>query len=225
MWGKINYSNWEIIYRKRNRFVNIENHEHQDYLHFTANYMGYPVLIDSGLASYMKNHIHSNARSAEYHNSILIDGYAYTPSNMKAFPDEYNNPDNLSKETKIKNGYKLILKTSGFDRIDKTINFERHILIDNESLTIIDNSNSEVNHRIENYFHFDNNLNFLDDPNYFKFNLNNSTIEFMNHTKELKDSKLNIYSKQYGITEKKKVLSSTNIINSSTPVIHRLNII
>ena len=74
MWDKVIFSDWEIIYRKSNNFMNIENHEHQDYLHFIVNYMGYPVLIDSGLASYVENHDHANARNAEHHNSVLIDG-------------------------------------------------------------------------------------------------------------------------------------------------------
>ena len=89
MWDKIIFSDWEIIYRKSNSFENIENHEHIDYLHFVVNYMGCPILVDSGLASYMSNHIHANARNAEYHNSLLIDDYAYMPMKKKIFPDKY----------------------------------------------------------------------------------------------------------------------------------------
>ena len=225
MWDKVTFSDWEIIYRKTNSFVNIKNHEHQDYLHFIVNYMGYPVLIDSGLASYADNHIHANARNAEYHNSILIDGYAYKASQKKIFPDHYYAASNESIKTKTKTGHKIILKTSGFNRIDSTISFERHLLINDKSLTIIDNSKSKHNHEIENYFHFDNSLRFINHPKSFKFILNDSVFEFINHSNELSNSDLNLYSKQYGVTESKKVLNSINIINSNNPVTHRLNII
>ena len=224
MWDKVIFSNWEIIYRTSSSYVNIENHEHQDYLHFIVNYLGYPVLVDSGLASYMKDHMHANARNAEYHNSILIDGHPYSPTKEKIFPDEYYVTHNSSAKTKTKTGYKVILKTSGFNRIDSAINFERHLIIDDKSLIIIDNSKSVLDHKIENFFHFDNNLRFLNNPRYFKFNVNDSMIEFVNYGDELLNSSLNIYSKKYGHTQRKKVLNSINIINSSNPIIHKLNI-
>ncbi len=225
MWDKVIFSDWEIIYRKSNSFMNIENHEHQDYLHFIVNYMGYPVLIDSGLASYVENHDHANARNAEHHNSVLIDGYAYKARKKKIFSNKYYMMSNTSIKTKTDTGYKIILQTSGFNRIDNAISFERHLLIDSKSLTIVDKSYSKINHKIENYFHFDNNLQFMNNPRFFKFNLNNSTLEFTNYSNELSNSILNLYSKQYGITELKKVLKSTNIINSSNLITHRLRIL
>ena len=225
MWDKIIFSDWEIIYRKSNSFKNIENHEHIDYLHFVVNYMGYPILIDSGLASYMSNHIHAKARNAEYHNSLLIDDYAYMPMKKKIFPDKYYVACNSSIKTKTETGYKLILKTSGFNRIDKNINFERHLLVEDKSLTVIDNSNSKNDHKIENYFHFDSNLQFIKNSGSFRFSLNDTSMEFMNHNNQLSNNHLNIGSKQYGSTELKKVLNSKNIINDNNPVIHRINII
>ena len=81
-----------------------------------------------------------------------------------------------------------------------------------------------LDHKIENFFHFDNNLRFLNNPRFFKFNVNDSMIEFVNHGDELLNSSLNIYSKKYGHTQRKKVLNSINIINSSNPIIHKLNI-
>ena len=225
MWDKIIFSDWEIIYRKSNSFENIENHEHTDYLHFIANYMGYPILVDSGLASYMSNHPHSKARNAEYHNSLLIDECAYKPMRKKIFPDEYYVTSNSSMKTKTKTGYKLILKTSGFNRIDNNINFERHLLVDNKSLTIIDNSNSKIDHKIENYFHFDSNIQPMNNSKIFKFNFNDTKFEFTNHSNELFKNDLNQYSKQYGFIELKKVLCSKNIINNKNPVIHRLDIL
>jgi len=225
MWDKITFSDWEIIYRKGNSFENIENHEHIDYLHFIVNYRGYPILIDSGLASYVSNHAHANARNAEYHNSLLIDSYAYKPMKKKIFPDKYYAMNNSSIKTKTQTGYKLILKTSGFNRIDNNIDFERHLLIANKSLTIIDNSNSKTNHKIENYFHFDPNLQAMDNSESFRFSLNDTKIEFVNHSNELSSSNLNLYSEQYGTTQLKKVLNSKNIINKNNPIIHRINII
>ena len=225
MWDKIIFSDWEIIYRKSNSFENIENHEHIDYLHFVVNYMGCPILVDSGLASYMSNHIHANARNAEYHNSLLIDGCAYKPMKKKIFPDKYYAMNSSSIKTKTQTGYKLILKTSGFNRIDNNIDFERHLLIANKSLTIIDNSNSKTDHKIENYFHFDPNLQFMNNSESFRFSLDNTKIEFVNHCNELSSNDLNVYSKQYGTTELKKVLNSKNIINNTNPIIHRINII
>ena len=177
MWDKITFSDWEIIYRKGNSFENIENHEHIDYLHFIVNYRGYPILIDSGLASYVSNHAHANARNAEYHNSLLIDSYAYKPMKKKIFPDKYYAMNNSSIKTKTQTGYKLILKTSGFNRIDNNIDFD------------------------------------------------NTKIEFVNHSNELSNSDLNLYSEQYGTTQLKKVLNSKNIINKNNPIIHRINII
>ena len=225
MWDRIIFSDWEIIYRKSNAFKNIENHEHADYLHFIANYMGYPVLVDSGLASYMNNHPHSKARNAEYHNSLLIDGYAYKSMKKKIFPDEYYAMSNSSIKIKTGTGCKLILKTSGFNRIDNNINFERHLLIDNKSLTIVDNSNSKIDHEIENYFHFDSNIQAMNNSKTFKFNLNDTMFEFTNHSNELLNNNLNQYSKQYGSIELKKVLSGKNIINNKNPIIHRLDIL
>ena len=225
MWDKIIFSDWEIIYRKSNSFENIENHEHIDYLHFVVNYMGYPILIDSGLASYMSNHIHAKARNAEYHNSLLIDDYAYMPMKKKIFPDKYYVACNSSIKTKTETGYKLILKTSGFNRIDKNIDFERHLLVEDKSLTIVDNSNSKNDHKIENYFHFDSNLQFIKNSGSFRFSLNDTSMEFMNHNNQLSNNHLNIGSKQYGSTELKKVLNSKNIINDNNPIIHRINII
>lgn len=225
MWDKIIFSDWEIIYRKGNSFQNIKNHEHIDYLHFTVNYRGYPILIDSGLASYMSNHIHANARNAEYHNSLLIDGYAYKPMKKKIFPDNYYAMNNSSTKMKTQTGYKLILKTSGFNRIDNSINFERHLLITSKSLAVIDNSNSLIDHKIENYFHLDSNLQFMDNLESCRFSLDDTRIEFINHSNELSGNDLNIYSKQYGTTELKKVLNSKNVINNANPVIHRINII
>ena len=225
MWDKIIFSDWEIIYRKSNSFENIENHEHIDYLHFVVNYMGCPILVDSGLASYMSNHIHANARNAEYHNSLLIDDYAYMPMKKKIFPDKYYVACNSSIKTKTETGYKLILKTSGFNRIDKNIDFERHLLVEDKSLTVIDNSNSKNDHKIENYFHFDSNLQFIKNSGSFRFSLNDTSMEFMNHNNQLSNNHLNIGSKQYGSTELKKVLNSKNIINDNNPIIHRINII
>ena len=225
MWDKIIFSDWEIIYRKSNSFKNIENHEHIDYLHFVVNYMGYPILIDSGLASYMSNHIHTNARNAEYHNSLLIDDYAYMPMKKKIFPDKYYATSNSSIKTKTETGYKLILKTSGFNRIDKNIDFERHLLVEDKSLAIIDNSNSKNDHKIENYFHFDSNLNFIKDSGAFKFSLNDTSMEFINHDNELSNNVLNVFSKQYGSTELKRVLNSKSIINDTNSIIHRMNIL
>jgi len=225
MWDKVTYLNWEIIYRKSNSYSNIKNHEHQDYLHFTVNYMGHPILIDSGLASYMDNHCHAKARNAEYHNSILIDGHAYKPIKKKIFPDDYYSNSVVSEKIKTTTGYKIILKTSGFNRIDNAISFERHIVITEKSLAIVDNSNSKNDHQISNYFHFDNNLQFMNNPRFFKFSLNNTMIEFINHSNEISSTNLNICSKQYGTTELKKVLNSINVINSNSPVTHRMNII
>ena len=117
------------------------------------------------------------------------------------------------------------MQTSGFNRIDNAISFERHLLIDSKSLTIVDKSYSKINHKIENYFHFDNNLQFMNNPRFFKFSLNNTMIEFINHSNEISSTNLNICSKQYGTTELKKVLNSINIINSNSPITHRMNII
>jgi hypothetical protein len=225
MWDKVTYLNWEIIYRKSNSYSNIKNHEHQDYLHFTVNYMGHPILIDSGLASYMDNHCHAKARNAEYHNSVLIDGHAYKPIQKKIFPDDYYSNSVVSEKIKTTTGYKIILKTSGFNRIDNAISFERHIVITEKSLAIVDNSNSKNDHQISNYFHFDNNLQFMNNPRFFKFSLNNTMIEFINYSHEISNSNLNICSKQYGTTELKKVLNSINIININNPITHRMNII
>ena len=225
MWDKIIFSDWEIIYRKNNSFENIEAHEHIDYLHFIVNYMGYPVLIDSGLASYMSNHIHANARNAEYHNSLLIDDYAYMPMKNKIFPDKYYVMSNSSAKIETQTGYKIVLKTSGFNRIDKNINFERHLLVEDKSLTIVDNSNSKNDHKIENYFHFDSNLKFIKDSGSFKFSLNGISMKFINHDNELSNNDLNICSKQYGSTELKRVLNSKSIINDANPIIHRISII
>ena len=77
----------------------------------------------------------------------------------------------------------------------------------------------------ENYFHFDPNLQSIDNSESFRFSLNNTKIEFVNHSNELSNSDLNLYSEQYGTTQLKKVLNSKNIINKTNPIIHRINII
>ena len=225
MWDKVTFSNWEVIYRKSNSFDNVANHEHIDYLHFIVNYMGHPVLVDSGLASYMPNHPHAAARNSEYHNSLLIDNFSYKPFKSRIFSNKYYASTNSAIKTELKSGYKVVLKTSGFNRIDKDINFERHLMIDNKSLTISDISLSKINHEIKNYFHFDSNLQFINDSKLFKFNIENTLFEFINFSDEISNDNLNQYSKQYGKTQSQRVLNSINTINNKKPIIHKLNIL
>ena len=225
MWDKITFSDWEITYRKMNSFDNIASHEHTDYLHFIINYMGHPLLIDSGLASYMSDHKHANARNAEYHNSLLIDDHSYKPFKNKVFSDNYYASENSVTKTESESECKVILKTSGFNRIDKNINFERHIMINNKSLTITDISSSKINHKIENYFHFDPNLRFMKDNELFKFKVEDVSFEFINYDNEISNNNLNQSSTQYGKTQLKRVLYSINTINNKRPIIHKLNIL
>ena len=225
MWDKIIFSDWEIIFRKVNSFDNIASHEHTDYLHFIINYMGHPILIDSGLASYMSDHKHANARNSEYHNSLLIDDYSYKPLKNRIFSDKYYASKNSATKTELESGCKVILKTSGFNRIDKNINFERHIMIDNKSITISDKSSSKINHKIENYFHFDPNLRFMKDSALFKFKVEDVSFEFINCNNEISNNNLNQSSIQYGKTQLKRVLYSKNTINNKRAIIHKLNIL
>ena len=225
MWDKISFSEWEITFRKANSFDNIANHEHTDYLHFIVNYMGHPILIDSGLASYMSDHEHADARNAEYHNSLLIDDCSYKPFKNRLFPNTYYESKNIVTKTELQSGYKVVLKTSGFNRIDKNINFERHLIIDNKSLTISDMSSSKTNHKIENFFHFDPNLRFIKDSGFFKFNIEDVSFEFINYNNEISNNNLNQSSTQYGKTQLKRVLYSINTINNKKPIIHKLNIL
>jgi len=225
MWDKISFFEWEITFRKANSFDNIANHEHTDYLHFIVNYMGHPILIDSGLASYMSDHEHADARNAEYHNSLLIDDCSYKPFKNRLFSNKYYESKNTVTKTELKSGYKVVLKTSGFNRIDKNINFERHIMIDNKSLTISDISSSKFNHKIENYFHFDPKLRFMNDSELFKFTVKDVSFEFVNYKNEISNNNLNQSSMQYGKTQLKRVLYSKNTINNKRAIIHKLNIL
>ncbi len=224
MWDKITFADWEIIYRKTDSFDNIASHEHTDYLHFIVNYMGYPILVDSGLASYMPDHKHASARNAEYHNSLLIDNLSYKPLKNRVFPDRYYASKNSAIKTELQSGCKVVLKTSGFNRIDKDINFERHLMIDRKSLAISDISLSKTNHKIENYFHFNPKLKFINDSGAFKFNIKDISFKFMNCNNEILNSRLNQFSKQYGKTQSKKVLNSVNTINNKRAIIHKINI-
>ena len=98
-------------------------------------------------------------------------------------------------------------------------------MINNKSLTITDISSSKINHKIENYFHFDPNLRFMKDNELFKFKVEDVSFEFINYDNEISNNNLNQSSTQYGKTQLKRVLYSINTINNKRPIIHKLNIL
>ena len=225
MWGKASFNDWLILYRDSKPYDFVENHEHYDFLHFVLYYKNIPVLIDSGRASYVDNHQHFYATSAMFHNSLTIDGVAYKANKNKLYPrDYYKNKCSVSKEM-YDDSLKIIFYTDGFNRIDKNINFMRKIIITNTKFIVSDNSFSNQDHNIENFFHFDKNIKLDATSNTAILNLKNNTLIFSKFDNYLKsNNNLSLMSTKYGEIQNKPVLHSVNKISSEMKVIHSLEI-
>jgi len=101
----------------------------------------------------------------------------------------------------------------------------RKIIITNTKFIVSDNSFSNQNHSIENFFHFDKNIKLDAASNTAILNLKNNSLIFSKFDNYLKsNNNLSLMSTKYGEIQNKPVLHSINKISSEMEVMHSLEI-
>ncbi len=206
MWKKIEYGLWSLVLKENEDKIGFYNHSHHDFLHLNLNYDQIPILIDTGRGSYSDTRAHSKSYLPEYHNSVRINGLGYKPDNMRLYPPEYINHIHDIKIDELDEKLKITIFTNGFNRIDKEINFKREVSLYKDRVVIKDISEAKKSYLIENFFHFNNNLEIVDKKtnlltngkNKFRFISNNSCTEYKN---SIYNKDLYYISRQYGELE------------------------
>ena len=227
MWEKAEFKDWEIFFKTDEKIINPYHHGHHDFYSFVLHDNGVPIMVDSGGASYDKaNKYSQTAKFSESHNTILINNLGYKPKSIKYLPSDYWNSEFSYKCIKNDTYVKIELSCTGFNRIDNSINLTRTIILSDEGVTIKDSSNSNVSHKISNYFHFDPNIEL-------KYNDHELIIEGTKRNyvfKHMKTSNISInptdeyrfYSEKYGINNKKSFIKNQNIISKNLSITHFL---
>ena len=226
MWNKLSHDKWTIIYRSKVSDKAIYNHEHADLLHFMIEYDDIQILIDSGRSSYKFDDVHFDAFKSQYHNSVTIDKLSYQPEYSKYFPNDYYH-SNFDVAVKQDNDIlKITFNGTGFNRIDRMIQFKREVMLTNKYLLITDISMSPYTHIIDNYFHISKDFFYDLDNDVLTNNVSNLTIRYSGKCKFLsQDNKLTNGSEKYGEIYKKSVLHSTEKIDSNRKIINKFEIV
>jgi hypothetical protein len=150
-WKKL--ENKKIIIFSRNPELNgfNFNHSHNDYFHFVLFYEKKPIIIDSGIKSYLKND--EINKLSEFHNSFLI--------NKKNILDKRVNANMLKRLVHpIDNKYKIKHSENNLLMVglNKYFFFKRHISIGNSWVSITNNLKMNNTNDVNFKLHLDNNL-------------------------------------------------------------------
>ena len=228
MWCKNNIYDWCIIYKKNEDLINNPNHSHYDFFSFYLFHHNMPIMIDSGRGSYQTSLPHYNSHYPEYHNSILLNNLSYKPFMTNTLPKKYVESICYVNETSNSDEYTIDMYATGFNRINRKINFKREITLSRNSFIISDMIFSHKSFLINNFFHFDNSLKIDNRKKEFYINNNSFKYRFSNNrdnVKQITGTDLNNVSYKYGAFENKKVLSSENIIAIDNAISHKLQIL
>ena len=104
------------------------------------------------------NYLNLNYIFAENHNSITLNDLGLIP-NKRQLPFKYLISKNKIKIFNKRNYLEIRLEMSGFNRINKNINWIRKIFLYNKKIEIIDHiKNCPSNIIVKSYFHTKNNI-------------------------------------------------------------------
>ena len=230
MWKNLEYKKWRILFKADESKMTPFNHNHLDYYAFILIHDNKVILTDSGGSSYDPKLKDADARLPEYHNSIRIKNLGYKPDNSRYLTKKYIDCTFRTTIKENKGSLEINLMSTGFNRIDKDINFTRTIKI-NESITSIeDRSFSENIYPIDHYFHFPIKSGICNSENYSNINIDEKIIR-MTYDDSHKDIEINknkflrYYSEQYNRRDLKNYVKINSSISITKPIIYKFEVI
>ena len=154
-WYKIKKFNHKIFFKLSEiEPKNYPGHFHYDQGHFIYLYKDNEVFSDTGRLNYLN----LNYIFAENHNSITLNDLGLIP-NKRQLPFKYLISKNKIKIFNKRNYLEIRLEMSGFNRINKNINWIRKIFLYNKKIEIIDHiKNCPSNIIVKSYFHTKKNI-------------------------------------------------------------------
>ena len=230
MWKNLEYKQWRILFKEDESKMTPFNHNHLDYYAFILMYNNKIVLTDSGGSSYDLKLKDIDARLPEYHNSIRVKNLGYKPDNSKYFTKRYIDCSFRTTIKESKESLEINLMSTGFNRIDKEINFTRMIKIEEFVTTIEDRSFSKNSYPIEHYFHFPVGSKISNFKNYSNISIDEKMIRMTydeNHQGiEINKNKfLRYYSEQYNCRDFKNYIKINSSISTIKPIIYKFEVI
>ncbi len=199
-------------------------HGHSSLLHFDFAYGNEDIFVDSGRYTYTECKERYQLKSTALHNSIMIDNIDYfTVKDSWA----YEKKGTFIKSNYIEKGsYKYI---NGFNTSYLAINgslIERKILSLNKDLFIIfDVITTKSKHKINRYFHFDNNANLvIENDNIIKYIKEKLNVYVYFERDCIIKEETSLYSKHYNKLETKPSLNIENNIEGNTSFITVVNV-
>ena len=213
MWEKINFKNWDIIYKQSEDYIDTPNHSHFDFLSFMLFHKKSPILIDCGRSSYNKYNVHYDAYMPKYHNTITLDELSYKPYHYNRYPMEYYEHSSYTKKTINDSSINIEMITDGFNRIDDTLKYKRVLSMMDDVFKVTDCFTSNNAHTVKNFFHFHNSLKVKSYNDYIELLNIDEKFKFSNSTKNLEiitKNKMNHNSNVYGNIAIHPVAVSTN---------------
>jgi hypothetical protein len=190
-------------------------HGHSNLLHFDFSYGKEDVLVDSGRYTYTNCIERYNLKSTKYHNSIIMDDCDYSP--VKDSWTYLSKPSFIKGQFIEKGNYKFV---NGFNSSYININgslIERKIIQLNKELVIIfDNIICKDKHKINRYFHFDNQGVLEKENNFVNYNKKDFKVSMYFEDNSSIEIEETLYSKHYNELDSKQSLNVENIIDNNT---------
>ncbi len=153
-WLRAEFGPWTGLWHATPRgWAPMPGHGHQDTGGFEIHFGAEPVFIDIGRGDYGETGIAVYDRSAQAHNTLLVDGLDPYPPNRPYYDDGFRHqvtgpPPHLGGD---RDG--VTLRHSGYSRLADVGAVERHWTFSDGALSILDRVEGTGQHRIERLLH------------------------------------------------------------------------
>jgi hypothetical protein len=198
-------------------------HGHSNLLHFDFTYGKNDILVDSGRYTYTDCEERYSLKSTKYHNSIMMDDIDYAP--VKDSWTYSSKPTFIKGSFIEKENYKFV---NGFNSSYLNINeslIERKILQLNKELVVIfDNITCNNKHKINRYFHFDNQGTLEKENNFIYYSKKDFIVSMYFENNSSIGIEETLYSKHYNKIERKQSLNVENIIDNNTSLFNVISV-
>jgi hypothetical protein len=198
-------------------------HAHSNLLHFDFTYGKEDIIVDSGRYNYTDCNERYLLKSTKYHNSMVMDERDYCP--VKDSWTYLFKPSFIKGRFIEKGNYKFVNGfNSSYLNIDGSLMERKIIQLNKELVLVFDNIICNGKHKINRYFHFDNQGVLEKEDNCIYYNKKNlKAFMYFENSSSIKIEET-LYSKHYNELETKPSLNVENNIDNNTSFLSAINI-
>ncbi|MBI5402027.1 MAG: heparinase II/III-family protein [Ignavibacteriae bacterium] len=162
-WYRVDHKNIIILWHMNpTGCIPLFSHGHNDIFSFVLYWKGHPVIIDPGRFSYMPDKFSNYGKTGHAHNTFTVDGLEPYPLNRRVYPPQYRRGNPGVEWEENEEGLSLKISHDGFQRINKKISAYREFHVTHNALRITDFVQGIGAHVMKTFFHFDRDVNNIE---------------------------------------------------------------